>query len=81
MRTGIIGTIKSLFSTPKDAGELAAAVDASQAGSVRSPEKTASTLGPSAPAQTQTSQDPLPAPPTADGQNGGEGPNADIGNW
>ena len=72
MRTGVILTLKSLFSSRQDAGALPAAVDASPVGFLPNSDKTAATLNPSAPAQAETKPDTLPAPPTADGKNDGK---------
>ncbi|MCX5794150.1 MAG: MFS transporter [Elusimicrobia bacterium] len=67
VRTGIIGTLKSLFSSRKNAGALPAAVDASPAGPVQISEKSAATLTPSAPTtQADGKKASLPAPAADD---------------
>ncbi len=64
VRTGIIGTLQSLFSARQDAGALPGAVDASSLRSTRNPDKPAATLTPNVPTQTAAEKDGQPPAPS-----------------
>jgi hypothetical protein len=72
VRLGIIGTLKSIFSSRQDAGEIPGDVDVSQAAPAQSRDEAAAALTPAAASPAEAKRGPLPAPAATDGQSSGK---------